>query len=198
MGRESVVACIPTASFMSGGSCAPMENSPPGIQTMPSGASPGGGVLFSTVGRNAGAAGMSRPKRTPAQDVERIRLNADSHHDRADNGHGDPHPRVATRRPAEDRHRADFRRGLLISSPLIWTIRDPLSVANTTTNPRLSIHRGCGRSAIARRGSLTSNGADGVNRFTTEPPRRRTEDRSRRAWPASRTGTSMKAHVPLS
>ena len=27
-----------------------MENSPPGIQTMPSGAGPGGGVVFATVG----------------------------------------------------------------------------------------------------------------------------------------------------
>ncbi len=37
---------------MSCGSCAPIENSPPGIHTMPSGAGPGGGFLFSTVGRN--------------------------------------------------------------------------------------------------------------------------------------------------
>jgi hypothetical protein len=35
---------------MSGGSLAPIENSPPGIQTMPSGADPGSGVLLATVG----------------------------------------------------------------------------------------------------------------------------------------------------
>src|SRR4051794_44698 len=29
-----------------------MENSPPGIHTMPSGARPGAGILFSTVGKN--------------------------------------------------------------------------------------------------------------------------------------------------
>ena len=46
------MACIPTASCGSSGSCAPIENSPPGIHTMPSGAGPGGGCLFSTVGRN--------------------------------------------------------------------------------------------------------------------------------------------------
>jgi hypothetical protein len=38
-----------------------MENSPPGIHTMPGGVGPGGGDLFSTVGRNeepsSGAAG---------------------------------------------------------------------------------------------------------------------------------------------
>ena len=32
-----------------------MENSPPGIQTMPSGAAPGGEAWFSTVGRKAGS-----------------------------------------------------------------------------------------------------------------------------------------------
>src|SRR5271169_4379680 len=36
MGRASSVAFIPTSS-MSGGSLAPMENSPPGIHTMPAG-----------------------------------------------------------------------------------------------------------------------------------------------------------------
>src|SRR5579862_6685476 len=52
MGRESVVACMPTM-FISGGSWAPMENSPPGIQTIPLGAGPGAGCLFGTVGPNA-------------------------------------------------------------------------------------------------------------------------------------------------
>src|SRR5215469_5706394 len=51
MGRESLVAFIPTSS-MSGGSCAPMENSPPGIQTIPTGACEGAGAEFGTVGRN--------------------------------------------------------------------------------------------------------------------------------------------------
>lgn len=32
---------------------APIENSPPGIQTMPSGAEPAAGVLFSTVGKKS-------------------------------------------------------------------------------------------------------------------------------------------------
>jgi hypothetical protein len=35
---------------MSGGSCAPIENSQPGIHTIPSGGSAGAGVLFSAVG----------------------------------------------------------------------------------------------------------------------------------------------------
>src|SRR5262249_12791793 len=39
---------------MPGGSAAPMENSPPGTQTMPSGASTGGRCLFSTVGAKPG------------------------------------------------------------------------------------------------------------------------------------------------
>src|SRR5271157_264208 len=49
MGRASWVAFMPTG-FMSGGSLAPMENSPPGIQTMPGGGEPGAGVLFALVG----------------------------------------------------------------------------------------------------------------------------------------------------
>lgn len=40
---------MPT-SFMSGESCAPMENSPPGIQTIPSGALSGGKLSFSMLG----------------------------------------------------------------------------------------------------------------------------------------------------
>jgi hypothetical protein len=36
---------------MSGGSWAPIENSPPGIQAIPDGASPGDAALFGTVGR---------------------------------------------------------------------------------------------------------------------------------------------------
>jgi hypothetical protein len=41
--------------LMSGGSCAPIENSPPGIQTIPSGIDPEGRALFSTVGAKVGA-----------------------------------------------------------------------------------------------------------------------------------------------
>src|ERR1700733_10416031 len=42
---------MPTWSCsMSGGSCAPMENSPPGINTMPGWALPGESVLLGTVG----------------------------------------------------------------------------------------------------------------------------------------------------
>src|ERR1700678_3117929 len=37
---------------MSGGSCAPIENSPPGIQAMPTGAASTGFPLFEIVGRN--------------------------------------------------------------------------------------------------------------------------------------------------
>jgi hypothetical protein len=58
MGRESVVARIPTMS-MSGGSAAPIENSPPGIHTMPRGAGAGAGRVFGTVGANA-APGLAR------------------------------------------------------------------------------------------------------------------------------------------
>src|SRR5580765_2693960 len=56
MGRASVVAIIPT-SFMSGGSCAPMENSPPAIHTIPWGAGPGGVPGLGIVGPNAVAEG---------------------------------------------------------------------------------------------------------------------------------------------
>src|SRR5215831_3514044 len=51
MGRESRVACIPTSPSL-GESAAPMENSPPGIQTMPGGVALGAGVVFGTVGPN--------------------------------------------------------------------------------------------------------------------------------------------------
>src|SRR6185437_13869589 len=40
---------MPT-SFMSGGSCAPIENSPPGIQTISGGFSPGAGAVLGLVG----------------------------------------------------------------------------------------------------------------------------------------------------
>src|SRR5271170_3603048 len=52
MGRESTVACIPTP-FIELSSFAPMENSPPGIQTIPVGTLEGAGTLFSTVGSNS-------------------------------------------------------------------------------------------------------------------------------------------------
>ena len=44
---------------MPGGSAAPIENSPPGIQIMPFGALPGAVVAFACVGRNTGAADAS-------------------------------------------------------------------------------------------------------------------------------------------
>jgi len=62
---------IPTESFMCGGSCAPLENSPPGIHTIPSGAGPGAGLRFSTVCMKAGglsrstAVGFARSARQP-------------------------------------------------------------------------------------------------------------------------------------
>ena len=49
MGRASFVAFMPTSS-MSGGSFAPMENSPPGIHTIPAGVFAGGTSLLGTVG----------------------------------------------------------------------------------------------------------------------------------------------------
>ena len=49
MGRESVVCFIPTRSI-SGGSAAPIENSPPGIQTMPTGAGRGAVIACGMVG----------------------------------------------------------------------------------------------------------------------------------------------------
>src|ERR1700722_10199740 len=57
---------MPTWSCsMSGGSCAPMENSPPGIHTMPGSALPGESVLLGTVGAKGTpadiiAAGLAR------------------------------------------------------------------------------------------------------------------------------------------
>jgi hypothetical protein len=52
IGLESIVALMPT-SFIPGISAAPIENSPPGIQTMPFGAGFGAAVLFSIVGWNS-------------------------------------------------------------------------------------------------------------------------------------------------
>jgi hypothetical protein len=51
IGRESVVACMPT-SFASTpvGSAAHIENSPPGIHTIESGAGPGGVDVLAAVG----------------------------------------------------------------------------------------------------------------------------------------------------
>src|SRR5262245_66484739 len=52
MGRASAMASGPPHSDERGSS-QPIENSPPGIQTIPAGALPEGLDLFSTVGRNA-------------------------------------------------------------------------------------------------------------------------------------------------
>src|SRR5215469_9393359 len=53
MGLASSVAFMPTLSI-SGGSLPPMENSPPGIQTMPSGAGAGAPAVFAMVGWKRG------------------------------------------------------------------------------------------------------------------------------------------------
>ena len=52
MGRDRASAAA-DRSFMPGGRAAPIENSPPGIQTMPAGAAPGADLAFATVGWNA-------------------------------------------------------------------------------------------------------------------------------------------------
>src|SRR5271165_995183 len=49
MGRASFVAFMPTSS-MSGGSFAPIENSPPGIHAIPAGAGVGAFAVLATVG----------------------------------------------------------------------------------------------------------------------------------------------------
>src|SRR5215471_7759416 len=49
MGRESLVACMPTSPSL-GESAAPIENSPPGTQTIPGGAARGAGAVLGTVG----------------------------------------------------------------------------------------------------------------------------------------------------
>src|SRR5262245_11024823 len=67
MGRASSVACMPTAS-MSGGSLAPIENSPPGIHAMPDGGNADAGTVFAIVASKdiggataaAGAAAVAR------------------------------------------------------------------------------------------------------------------------------------------
>src|SRR4030095_9558446 len=46
-------------SFAFSGSCAPIENSPPGIHTMPSGADPGGVPVFAAVSTNADVSGIA-------------------------------------------------------------------------------------------------------------------------------------------
>src|SRR5437016_1042010 len=55
MGRASIISSRPPQIPIVVGSWLPIENSPPGIQTMPFGASTGGGVLFSIVGPNVPA-----------------------------------------------------------------------------------------------------------------------------------------------
>src|SRR5215813_12216933 len=65
------VPFIPTSSIP-GGSAAPMENSQPGIQTMPSGALTGGGDLFSTVGpKPGGSEAAALQLRTESRRVHR-------------------------------------------------------------------------------------------------------------------------------
>ena len=64
IGRESVVCFIPTASI-AGGVAAPIENSPPGIQTIPFGAAPGGVVTTGWWVRIL-SAGSRRRRRPPA------------------------------------------------------------------------------------------------------------------------------------
>src|SRR5215469_8912228 len=49
MGRESLAACMPTSPSL-GESATPIENSPPGSQTIPVGACLGAGAVFGTVG----------------------------------------------------------------------------------------------------------------------------------------------------
>src|ERR1700722_13801551 len=50
MGRASAIASLPPSGSRRG-SLQPMENSPPGIHTMPTGWFWGGGAAFTTVGR---------------------------------------------------------------------------------------------------------------------------------------------------
>src|SRR5262245_10305902 len=53
---------MPTALLsLPSGSAAPIENSPPGIQTIPSGADPGAAPVLTTVGRNVDAGGGGVP-----------------------------------------------------------------------------------------------------------------------------------------
>src|SRR5262249_34423230 len=67
--------CIPPSGTPRG-SRAPMENSPPGIQTMPCGASLGAGTELATVGKNvASAAGNDGPA---VAGRERVNANAPS------------------------------------------------------------------------------------------------------------------------
>src|SRR5262249_29758473 len=56
IGRASSMDCIPPSGTPRG-SRAPMENSPPGIQTMPSGVSLGGVAGLAAVGRNVASTG---------------------------------------------------------------------------------------------------------------------------------------------
>src|SRR5439155_21381441 len=57
--RQRLVSLTSKQDFASSGAAAPIENSPPGIQTIPSGAWPGAGVLFGIVGPNVDDSGVS-------------------------------------------------------------------------------------------------------------------------------------------
>src|SRR5262245_18046112 len=75
MGRASSMAWWPPwASFR--GSAEPMENSPPGIQTMPTGRRPGGGPVLATIGANErggdAGGGVAAERLPPVQEAPRI------------------------------------------------------------------------------------------------------------------------------
>src|SRR5206468_12670010 len=57
--RQRLVSLTSKQDFASSGAAAPIENSPPGTQTIPSGASRGGVLLFGIVGANVDDSGVS-------------------------------------------------------------------------------------------------------------------------------------------
>src|SRR5215468_2687756 len=72
-----MMAFRPTLS-MSGGSDAPMENSPPGIQAMPSGVRPGAVSRFGTVGPKLAAAELNRGVSAEADPCHQQRMTPDA------------------------------------------------------------------------------------------------------------------------
>src|SRR5688572_14451755 len=65
-------SCPPPSQAHATGSSEPMENSPPGIQTMPSGAGPGAGAVTAIVGPKGAAAGAGVGEVLPGSFADRF------------------------------------------------------------------------------------------------------------------------------
>src|SRR5262245_27142344 len=102
MGRASAIASWPPCSSPRG-SAAPMENSPPGIHTMPAGVGPGAAGTAATVAANAGAGAGSAAARGAAAAGARSRafqpITPAMSNTAAPASHARPGPTLASQAP---------------------------------------------------------------------------------------------------